>query len=341
MTNKAETQPHQNTFVPAITTIAVPLLLFGRHKKEADQNPQQSTQPEPQKPKKKPTGLSITKYEIAEDKIKFQDIKGSFKKRWVTVKEFPIYEISALESLDNWLSLTWKDETHSFLLKKKTDSFAKLQEQLQSMLLEHQTALQKKEKATLRRTDVLNALNAFLPIVDSSFDILMGLHQKRVDWSRIEAIMQPLGGNFSFKAQSLASLEIDFSKVAGVVKSQAAKDTSKETFYVLKTIHDYFTGLKAEDDLADTSPNFEHIKAVVLAYYTLNDLLLAKIVGEKDREKEETYLEGKLKTLYEGTNVKMGIEQLLAIMDRLSVDLDRDDVVGEARVLFREQLKLL
>jgi hypothetical protein len=340
MTNKAEPQPRQSTFVPAITTIAVPMLLFGIHKKEANPNPQ-STQETPEKSKKKPVGLSVTKYEIAEDKIKFQDTRGLYKKRWVTVKEFPIYEVSAVESSANWLSLIWKGETHSFLLKNKTDSFAKLQEQIQSMLQDHKTALEKQEKATLRRTELLKALDAFLPIIDSSFNILMGLHQKRVDWSRIEASMQPLYSNFSFKAQSLSTLEIDFSNVAATVKNQAVKETSKETFNVLKTIHDYFQGLKTQDDLAEVTPNFEHIKAVIMAYYTLNDLLLAKITGEKDSKEEVSYLDSRIRVLSESTNVKLGSETLLAIVNRLDVGVNRSDVVDAARALFWEQLKLL
>jgi len=341
MTNKTDSPTHQTTFVPAITTVAVPLLIFGQHKKETTTNTPQTTPQTPPKPKKKPTGTAITKYEIAEEKIKFLNIKGFFKKRWVTVKEFPVYEITAVESLDNWLSLTWKGEVHSFLLKKNADSFAKLQEQIQTMLLEHQAALEKKMKATLRRTELLGAINASLPIVDLSFDVLMGLHQKRIDWSRIEECMQGLGTSFSYKAQSLPLLELDFSKVTAAVKSQTAKDASKETFSCLKTIHAYFTGLKAEDDLADATPNFLQTKTAILAYYTLNDLLLAKVVGDKDSKKEETYLDELLKSLSEGTNVKVESEQLLIEVGKFGSEENREDVAEGVRGLFREQLKLL
>jgi hypothetical protein len=341
MTNKSDSPTNQITFVPAVTTVALTLLIFGRHKKETPPNAPQTSPQAPQKPKKKPTGTTITKYEISEDKIKFQNTKGFFKKRWVTVKEFPVYEISSVESLGNWLSLTWKGETHSFLLKKKADSFSKLQEQIQTMLLEHQAALEKKERATLRRTELLGALNASLPIVDSSFDILLGLNQKRVDWSQIEGYLQGLGGGFSLKPQSLTPLELDFSKVGAAAKNEAAKETSNEAFNCLKIIHDYFLELKAEDDLTETTPNFEHAKAVVLAYYTLNDLLLAKVTGERDSKKEVDYLDELLKTLSEQTNVKLSAEQLLAVVDKLGSEANPGDGVNEVRRLFVEQLKLL
>jgi hypothetical protein len=169
----------------------------------------------------------------------------------------------------------------------------------------------------------------------------MRLHQKRVDWSRIEASVQPLCSNFSFKSQSLAPFEIEFFNVVAAVKSQDVKETSKETFNVLKAIHDYFQGLKTQDDLAEVTPNFEHVKAVVMAYYTLNDLLLAKITGEKDSKEEMSYLDGMIKVLSAATNVKLGSETLLAIVNRLDVGVNRTDVVGAARALFLEQLKFL
>ena len=120
-----------------------------------------------------------------------------------------------------------------------------------------------------------------------------------------------------------------------------AKETSKETLNVLKAIHSYFNGLKAENDLAGTNPNFEHAKAAVLAYYTLNDLLLAKIVGEKDNQKEMAYLEETLKTLSEGTNIKVDVVGLSGCIDKMDVAAERESGVFEARALFKEQLKQL
>jgi len=180
-----------------------------------------------------------------------------------------------------------------------------------------------------------------MPIVDSSFDILMGLHQKRIDWTSIDADVQPLGASYSFKASTLEPFDLDFSKVAAAVKRQVAKEASKETLNVLKAIHSYFTGLKPENDLAGTNPNFEHAKAAVLAYYTLNDLLLAKIVGEKDSQKEMVYLEETIKTLSDGTNVKVDVVGLWASVDKMGVEAERESAVAEARALFREQLKQL
>ena len=101
--------------------------------KKQNQNPTAATTQEapPKTKPKKPTGTAVTKYEIAQDKVKFYAAKGALKKRWVVINEFPIYEISAVESLGNWLSITWKGTAYPFILKQKNASFAKLNEQLQ------------------------------------------------------------------------------------------------------------------------------------------------------------------------------------------------------------------
>jgi hypothetical protein len=311
--------------------------LFGRKQKQV---PKEESAIAPAKPKpKKLSGLKIAKYEVTDDKVKFSNTKGIFKKHWFVEKEYPIYEVTSVESLGNWLSLTWNNQTHQFLLRKG-ESFAKLQEQIQTLQLEHQKAQELNVRVAQRKADLLNLIDRSLLIVDSSFDILIGLHAKRVDWHQIEAYSQTLGKSFSKNSASLQPLGIDFAAVDAAVKSQVAKDTSKEALAVLKVVHSYFTGLKPEDDLSGFNPNFEHAKAALLGYYTLNDLLLAKVVGEKDSKKEVAYFEEVLKT-FEGTGVKVDLATFLGAVEEAAVEAKRDSAIFEVRALFKEQLKLL
>jgi hypothetical protein len=138
----------------------------------------------------------------------------------------------------------------------------------------------------------------------------------------------------------LPPLDLTFLAVDSAVKTQVAKDTSKEVLTLLKEMHSYFTGLKPEDDLANFNPNFAHAKATLLAYYTLNDLMLAKVVGEKDSKKEVAYLEEMLKQL-EGTSVQFDLEALLGTVEKVVVEAERWNAVFEVREIFREQLKQL
>lgn len=334
MSNKVHTPPDELYTYISITPLVRSLMFGRRKKKELPGQPTQEKSPKSSKLQ----GSTVAKYEIAENKVKFYVTKGLFKKRWVLFKEFPVYEITAVEFLGNWLSLIWNGTSYPFVLKKKTESFAKLKEQLSSILEEHQKTLLANEKAALRNRELLAVINAVLPIVDSSFDILMGLHEKRVDWAHQETFLSPLLSPLNFRAESLPPLDLDFSKLLTAVKAQVVKETSTETFSMLKAIHTYFTGLKPEDDLAEIALNFENAKAVVLAYITLNDLLLAKTIGEKDNTKEVAYMEKTLKALADRTSFKVAIEQLTTSVDQFGVDTNDSNAVDEARTLFREQL---
>jgi len=336
MNNKApSTEKTDSPHISTITSIATPILLFGRGKKK-EQN--QAIPPEPPKKqkKKKPTGTNVAKYEIAEDKVKFSNTKGLFKKHWVVIKEFPIAEISELECLDNWISFRWKEATYSFILKSKTESFVKLYEQIKTALEEQEKAKEQKEKAALRKTELLAALNSVLPVIDASFDLLLGFHKKRVDWTQIEGYIQAWTAPLSLNAQTLPPLNLDYSSANAAVKAHDTRKASKETLGILKAIHDYFNGLKSEEDIVESSPNFEHTEALLLAYYTLNDLILARVVGDKDTKKEADYLAEKLKGLSDSTNFKVEVAGLMTSIEGLA-GADAD----EARKLFLDQIKQL
>ncbi|MDR0372807.1 MAG: hypothetical protein LBI79_04520 [Nitrososphaerota archaeon] len=334
MNRKGDLQ-HNCPYMPIITTPAVPLLLFGQ--KKTEQQTAEETSVSKSKPRKL-TGFPVVKYEIAEDKIKFSNSAGLFKKRWVVAKEFPVYEITVVESLGTWLSLSWNNEIYQFILKRKGESFAKLVQQIAELQEAHQKNLQKTQQASLRRRELLDAITVALPIVDCSFDILMGLHEKHVGWMRLESYAQALGDTFSFKAQTLASLDLDFAKIVAAVQNQTAKETAQEAFGVLRAIHDYFSALKPQEDLADTVPNFEHAKRIVLAYFTLNDLWFAKIVGETDIQKEFNIFEMQLADLSGQTGFKVMAEEFRPVLSDTGA---LGDGVWNARQLFRERLKQL
>ena len=81
-------------------------------------------------------------------------------------------------------------------------------------------------------------------------------------------------------------LNLDFLKISSAINSQNLQKTSKEAYNILKTIFEYFNGLSVDDDFKESVPNFQSAKTIILAYYALNDLLLGKLVGDKENKKE-------------------------------------------------------
>ena len=343
--NSQSIQSQLSIYVPAITTTERLLVLFGRDKEDVTQaQPIESTgeQTAPTKAKsKKHMGLRVEKYEVAEDTLKFSNMKGFGRKHWVVIKEIPLKEATAVEFEGNWLNVTWQEDSHQFLLKKKGASFAKLYEQLQEKLEANRQSQLKLEQAALRRTELLAAINTFLPAVDAAFNVLLALHEKRVNWELLEDYISPLGNDLSFRAETLSPLELDFTRVAAAVKREVPSETSTEVFMVLKTIYRYFEALNPEEDFANYSPNCEHAKALMLGYYILNDLMLARILGDTNSEKEMVTFEGVLAELASQFNFKLasdGFEQYFGALDDAE---QREGAVLDARLQFRKQLKQL
>jgi hypothetical protein len=308
--------------------------------------------------------IRVTKVEVIDDTVKFFVAKGFRKKRWVAVKEIPVYEITGIENFGNELSVTWKGVTDTFFMKGNAESLGKLRDEVNGMLEEQRKSLENREKAALRRNELLGVINASIGIIDLSFDVLIGLQEKRINWQQLEGYANGFGENLGFTGRTIASLSLDFSKVSSAIKRQVPKETSKEAYNVLKAIYGYFNGLNLDEGLPtrrssgcwcsnlqmhlclnhvfkDCRLNFQNATAAILAYYTLNDLLLGRAVGDKDNKKENSQLETVLQNLANDTNFKVNIDELKGSIDKMGLESDTENVIENSRRIFKEQLKQL
>jgi copper chaperone CopZ len=134
-------------------------------------------------------------------------------------------------------------------------------------------------------------------------------------------------------------LNLDFSKISSVIKSQIPKETSNEAFSILKALYGYFNGLNLDEDIKENHPNFRDVKAVILAYFILNDVFLGKVVGDKEITEEVSQLEGVLQNLAGETNFKVNVDELKGNIDKMGLDSDKEKVIERSRKIFKEQLK--
>lgn len=291
--------------------------------------------------KTKPKGLEVGKFESSDNKVTFFTAKGMGKKKWVAVREIPVLEIEHIENVGNELTVTWKGVTEWFFTKEKTGSFSPLVEQVNAILEEQkvrqQQTVEANEKAALRRSELLAVINSSIGIVDLSFDLLIVLQDKRINWQQIEAFCNGLTEKLNFTGQTLPPLKLDYSKIGVAVKTQRANEASKEAFDVLKAAYGYFDSLNPDDDLKENPPNFQTVKTLIHAYYLLNDLLLGEFVGDKENARENTELEAALQSLAK-VNFKVDVEELRS---SINVEGDKQTVVDNSRAIFKEQLKQL
>jgi hypothetical protein len=206
---------------------------------------------------------------------------------------------------------------------------------------ERQKLIDDIEKLPLRRNELLTIMDYSIGLVDLSFDILVTLREKRINWQQIEEKAKDLGATFSFTGQTMPSLNLDFQKLSSTIKSQFLRETTKEIRDILKVIYDYFDGLNLDDDIKEGIPTFVIVKTIILSYYVLNDLLLAKALGDKDSKKEIRQLESIFQLLSNNTEFKVNIETLKASINKEIADEDLEPFIDESREIFKEQLKLL
>jgi hypothetical protein len=193
-------------------------------------------------------------------------------------------------------------------------------------------------QVSLRENELLNVINASIGIVDSTFGILIGLQKKRINWKWLEDYSNDFGENFIFMGQTMPAFNLSFRKISSAIKAQNPKETSKEANNILKVIYEYFESLSLEDDLKESVPNFLSAKAIISSYYTLNDLFLARAVGDQENKKEMHQLVSMLQILANNTDYKVNIEELLAIVDKVIPENDLESVLDTAREIFKEQL---
>ena len=334
MTNNMEKQVEQNktynyAFVPAITTIAFPLLI-GRTKNTYFAT-DKTDQPKPDK-------LMVEKYELTNDLLKFFVAKGFPRKQWVLIKEMPIYEITSIESFGNELRIVSNGSVCEFIFKEKNESFVMLRDQLRGLLEEKQKNIEIIENTNPRKNDLNSLISFSISIVDLSFNILMGLSRKKINWGILEGSIDSVKTNLSFKGQTIEPLNVDFGEFFAAIKKHAPKETSKEAINILKTIYSYFDSLKTDNEL---NKELQNAKTAILAYYALNDLILAKFVGGRTDETENSALESALLSLADKSNVKINFGELNASLARLSVEGENLSLVEDTRAIFKDQLRLL
>ena len=338
----ASSNPHPapvlDLIIPVLVGVGIAvsaLLFFAQRRKGEKPSVNSSVLENPQRP----NDIPVAKFEVTDDTAKFLVAKGFFKKRWVVAEEIPVYEITSIDNFGNELGVIWKGVAYTFCIKE-TDSVGKLRNKVKGMLEEHHKLLERNEKASLRSNELLGVINTSIGIIDSSFDILVGLQEKRIDWQRLESYFNGFGGHSNFAGQSMPSLSLDFSKVFSAVKRQDSKETSREVYNFLEVVYYYFNSLSLDNDIEESFPNFQDAKNLVLAYFLLNDLLLGRVVGDNNRE-EKSQFEVVLQNLASTSNFKVNVEELKGSMNEAGLENGFESIIECSREIFKKQLKQL
>jgi len=284
-------------------------------------------------------GLGSGTLEFIDDTIKFHMSKGRLRKRTEVIREIPMADIEGMDRVGKEISITWKGITDIFVIEE-TESAGAIFKKIPKASREQKKVLEDKEVAKQERNEISKTVSVTMNIVDSLFDILRSLHGW-VDWDRVEGFLKRSEENAARLAdQEMKIIELDFTKLSSAIKERLPEETSKETYNLLRLLHDYFGGLDSENEfLKEIHPNYSDAKITIQAHYLLNDIVLGTMLEDEEIGKEHNELLITLEDLAKGTGLKININAIKNVIAKLGVDKEKERVVKESRAVFRKQLE--
>jgi hypothetical protein len=273
--------------------------------------------------------------------IRFYLEKGLFKKRKKIVREIPITDIENVEQVGNEFRVKWKGVTDIFAVEK-VESVGTINKRVTEALKEQRKMLEDKEAAEQERDELTKTLGVAIEIVDSLFDVLRSLHG-RVDWDRVYSCLKRYEESVrSLEGQKMGTISLELAKLSLAIKERLLEEISKEAYGTLRSLYEYFSGLTSTNEFFERiHPNYHDARTTVLAYYTLNDIILGTIVGDQEIGKEGDELVMILDDLSKGADLKINGKTIKDIINKLGVEKGEESVIEESRAVFRQQLKEL
>jgi len=289
-----------------------------------------------------PKNLDRGTLELSGDTIKFHPDKERFKKQKEIAKEIPLADVENIDRMANEISITWKGVTETFVMQKAELAIT-IYERITAALEEQRKMLEDNEAAKQKQNEVTKKLLSIaIEIVDSLFDVLRSL-QGRVDLNRLEGYLERSEENIrGFTDLNIGTINLDLTKLSLAIKEHLLEETSKEIIILLRSLYEYFSGLTSQNEIFEqTHPNYQDAKTTILAYYTLNDIILGTIVGDKEIGKERNALVMMLDDLSKGTDLKINVDAIKDVINKLGKEKGQESVIEESRAVFRQQLKEL
>ena len=286
-------------------------------------------------------GLGSGTLEFIDDTIKFHISKGRLRKRREVVREIPMADIEGMDRVGKEISITWKGITDIFVIEE-TESAGTIFKRIPKASREQKKVVEDKEVAKQKRNEISKTVSITMNMADSLFDILRSLHGW-VDWKRVEGFLKRSEENAArLTDQKMETIELDFTKLSLAIKERLPEETSKETYNLLRLLHDYFGGLDSENEfLKEIHPNYYDAKTTIQAHYLLNDIVLGTILEDEEIGKEHNELMMTLEDLSRGTGLKININAIKDVIAKLGGEKGKEIAIEKSRAVFRQQLNNL
>lgn len=277
--------------------------------------------------------------EYVDGTLKFCVEKGRVAKRKEIVKEIPLADVEAVDLEKNELTVIWKGNTERFVVENV--SLAQLVAQKASALPRIREKPTEKQEVAFGQGELKFVINLslVLSVVDSLFDVLRSL-QGRVNWARTVYLVKRFEKGFKTLVDGEVALaNINISLLSSAISEHDVVSVSKEGYRLLSSIYDVFQ----EDALAERSSvqlneNSLSLSITVQAYYVLNDILLASVVGDENVGDEVSHLAFLLGKFPKENGVVVNVDEVLGSVSTMLAEGGNESFAKEVRTIFKEQL---
>lgn len=181
-------------------------------------------------------------------------------------------------------------------------------------------------------TELNDIFNSFADVLDSLFNLLMGLHGQ-TNWSIVEnnfmrcKLAKALGAK--------ATENLNFRNLSSFIKVRQPKDAGHECESLIKLLHANVSALSSANESSEQMQSeYGSLKSVILSYFLLNDVLLGQVTGDEEIGKEKSELADLLDDFAE----KMGTDLFVEFVEELRHEETDNIAFDESRTLLREQL---
>jgi len=279
--------------------------------------------------------------EFAEGTLKFYVERGRFKKKSEVVREIPLTDIENAALSGTELSITWKGVADIFIVEKEEPANA-IFEEVDSALKKQKETLETERTPPQIPNDLIDTIKASLETTDSLFDILMSLHG-RFDWNRLENALKSSEENANLlPIQKTGIMIIDFTKLESTIRNNRLEEISKEVYDTLKSLSGQLNELALNNVLPEkVHPDYEDAKRIILAYYTLNDIIIGTIVGDKEINRERNELAAMLEGLAKTVELHIDVDAIIRVSDRLVNEKVDESLIEQNRRVFKQQFTCL
>lgn len=286
-------------------------------------------------------GLGSGSLEFVNNSLRFYIKKGRIKKQQQLVKEIEMEDVKEADLEGKELSITWKESHDIFILDNVESSDALLGK----VLTASKEPGEKSENVIIvkpQSNEVRKILSVGMDTTDFFFDILRNLNGY-VDWDHVEDLTNKSARRLiEVREQENLFLELDFSNFKSALNERSHQKVTKEILDLLRIMQDHFVNAESENtNFRDSHPNFFDARKAIQAYYILNDIGLGSILNDEGVIEEQTELFMTLKDLEKMANLKININSIKAIINKLYKENGKESLIIKSRKVFRNQLNAL